>query len=129
MACSFSPSSVPSGSASASTVLTISTMPVTVAVLHQPGGQIGSLLHIAGLFVFGLVGLLITRRIDRSRMIRVLGASTAVVTILMLSSCGGNMTPPQVHSLGGASAGTYTIVINAVSGSTQASSSESVTVQ
>ncbi len=136
MVCSFSPSSVAGGSTSANTILTISTMPVTVSVLHRTSGQFQTLIHAGGLLAFGFVGLLIVRctdrkirRTDRIRTTRVIGASTVVLTILMLSSCGGNVAPLQVRPIVGVPAGIYTITINAVSGTTQVSSSETVTIQ
>jgi hypothetical protein len=136
MVCSFSPSSVAGGSASANTILTISTMPVAVSVLHRSRGQFQTLIHAGGLLAFGLMGLLVIRctegnggRANRKRTGQVLGGSAVVLTVLMLSSCGGNAAPPQVRPIVGVPAGTYTITINAVSGTTQASSSETVTVQ
>jgi hypothetical protein len=136
MVCSFSPSSVAGGSASANTILTISTMPITVSEFHGPSGQFKTLIHAGGLLAFGLMGLLIIRRTDRNirradgnRTGQILGSSAIVLTILMLSSCGGNASAPQVRPTVGVPAGTYMIMINAVSGTTQVSSSETITVQ
>ena len=127
MSCSFSPVSVIAGSASASTVLTISTVPLTVSILHQPEGKHWAL-SCAGWLAFGLGGLLICSGMDRSRKGRARWTSCMVVVTLALSSCGGNSVPQQTRPTIGVSPGTYQITINAQSGTLHSAGSATITV-
>ena len=124
MTCSFAPSTLTPDSASGSTVLTVSTANVSGA-LRPVGSRDWKTPISAGWFALGIAGLALfdsrKKRINRSRI-----ASFVVGLTFLLTSCGGG---GQSSSVTPVSRKNYSITINGVSGTIQASTTATITIQ
>jgi len=124
MTCSFAPSTLTPESGSGSSVLTVSTASVSAA--SRPlSSRHGRMPITAGWFALGIAGLALfdsrKKRINRSRI-----ASFVVGLTFLLTSCGGG---GQSSSVTPVSRKNYSITINGVSGTIQASTTATITIQ
>jgi hypothetical protein len=122
--CTFNPASVtPNGSAANST-LTITTTGRTLAAQmpHSSGGRLSLGLLSTFLLAAGLVfgG-------SRKKRIAPICLMLVLATVLAGVGCGGGPTPPPPSS--GTPAGTYTVTVNAISGSVTHQSTLTLTVK
>ncbi|MGB8062339.1 MAG: hypothetical protein WCF26_10625 [Candidatus Sulfotelmatobacter sp.] len=122
LSCSFSPESVTPGASVASSVLTVT----SAAVTSMYNGERRAFFFASGLFSFGLMGITIIGKINRRRMIALLGGSMLLALILFASSCGRGGGSSAVA---GSSTGTYVVTIKGNAGSTQLSTTVLVTVK
>jgi hypothetical protein len=122
MNCAFS-SPVIASSGNVSTMLTVSTAPVTTAIEHRKHQQ-G--FFYTGLFAFGMVSFVGIGQIKRKRFVQGLMALFVVCAAILLSSCTGMGTGTgQVQS-----SANYTITVGGTAGGAQmTSASMSVSVE
>ena len=130
MSCAFSPSVIAAGSTGATSVL-------KVAVTRAPKGTDGPghppkkprKIVLLGL-ALGMMGMLVVGQLDRKRMLGGLVLCGLLISVLYLNSCGGlPSAPASSAAAGGVVRGAYTITVNATSGSTQASTTATVTIR
>ena len=122
LSCSFSPASITPGANVASSVLTVSSDPVAFA--HN--GERRAFFFASGLFSFGLMGITVIGKINRRRMIGLIGSTILVALVFFVSSCGGGRSSSAVA---GSSTGNYVVTIKGNAGSTQLSTAVLVTVK
>ena len=126
LACSFSPASITPGGNAASSVLTVAAAKVT-ATGHR---ERNNLLTATWLVSFGLFGLILIRKVERKRIVTVLGACVLAAMIVGGASCGGGgKTSSSVVNAPVAGAAAYTITVQGNSSSVQVSTTVTVTVQ
>lgn len=121
LSCSFSPASITPGSSVASSALTVT----SGAVSSAQNGERRAFFFASGLFSFGLMGITVVGKINRRRMIALIGCVVLIALILFSSSCGGGGSSSGVTS----STGSYVVTINGSAGSTQLSTTVLVTVK
>src|SRR5450631_1060544 len=114
MNCSFSPASITPGAGAVNSVLTVSAA-TFVSANH---GERSHALLATWLFSFGLFGLTLVGRIQRKRIVTVLGACVLAALIVGATSCGGNTASNTVKASNAAS---YTVTVNGSSNSVQLS--------
>ena len=119
LTCSFAPSSITPGNAVAKSVLTISDNS-TVSMNGAAGRR--NPFTAVWLFGFGAVGFSLIGKIERKRLLAVMGGCIVFGLVIASASCGGT---GSLNSAGNAQA----ITINGTSGSVQVSASVAVTVQ
>jgi hypothetical protein len=122
--CSFSPSSIPPGSSSVASTLTISTQSAS-AKLRYPAGSPRAL-YAVFFPTFGVAGLAITGSLfSRKRVWKLLMLGLLAIFVCVLSSCGGGSTAPVVQNASNMptapAAQSYTIAVNASYGTQQTS--------
>ena len=122
LTCSFSPGFITPGAKVASSVLTVTSEPVAFA--HNSVGR--AFFLASGLFGFGLMGITVIGKINRRRMIALIGGAVLVALVLFASSCGGGGGSSAVT---GSSTGSYVVTIKGNAGSTQLSTTVLVTVK
>ncbi len=122
LSCSFSPASITPGASVGSSVLTVTSAAVTAAQHRERR----AFFFASGLFTFGLMGITVIGKINRRRMIALIGGSVLLGLILFASSCGGGGGPNAVT---GSSTGSYVVTIKGNAGSTQLSTTVLVTVK
>src|ERR1700686_2222434 len=126
LACSFSPASITPGGGAVSSVLTIAAAKVT-ATSHR---ERNNFLTATWLVSFGLFGLILIGKVERKRIVTVLGACVLAAMIVGGTSCGGGgKTSSSVVNAPGAGAAAYTITVQGNSSSVQVSTTVTVTVQ
>src|SRR6202140_429129 len=126
LACSFSPASITPGGNAVSSVLTVAAAKVT-ATGHR---ERNNLLTATWLVSFGLFGLILIRKVERKRIVTVLGACVLAAMIVGGASCGGGgKTSSSVVNAPVAGAAAYTITVQGNSSSVQVSTTVTVTVQ
>jgi len=123
LSCSFSPSSVTPGSESVSSVLTVSAVSVVSRDRHnrRPFAFtffLGSL---------GLVGISLTGKLQRQRIVMMIGIGVITVLLAGTISCGGKTGNPVVVT--NASANSYVVAVNGNSGAVQLSTTILVTLK
>ena len=121
LGCSFSPASVTPGASVAHSVLTIKSGTVTSA----RNGERRTFFFASGLFSFGLLGIVVIGKINRRRVICLIGCAILLVLVLFASSCGGGGS----SAVPGSSAGSYVVTIKGNAGSTQLSTTVLVTIK
>lgn len=121
--CSFSPESITPGAVGATSVMTLTASPVA---LTRHGGERRNYFIADWLFGVGLFGIVFTGKINRRRIVQIIGACAAAAIISSAVSCGGNVS--NSSSAGGASS-TYVVTISGNAASQQLSTTISVTVQ
>jgi hypothetical protein len=125
LACSFSPASITPGGGAVSSVLTIAAAKVT-ATGHR---ERNTVLIATWLVSFGLFGLTLIGKVERKRVVTVLGACVLAAMIIGGSSCGGGgKTGSNVVNAPGTGAA-YIISVQGNSSSVQVSTTVTVTVQ
>jgi len=128
LTCNFAPSVITPNSATGSSVLTISASNAP----HRPRSKRQKVPITASWFILGIAGFawieLNLNRVNRKVISRSRVASLWVVAAILLSSCGGGVStqPNLVSSTGGKD---YTITITGVSGTIQASTTQTITIQ
>jgi hypothetical protein len=120
LTCSFSPASVTPNAGSVSSVLTISAANLGA---HLQQGRIRSWLYAGWILPFGVGFTFITPK-RRRRVARTLAILGAVGITLLLASCGGSSSKTPANTV----APIYSITVTGSSGSTQLSSTITVTV-
>jgi len=123
LSCSFAPASITPGASAGHSVLTVS----AAAVSSYNSGSRRNPILATWLFGFGLVGVTLVGKVQRKRLIAVLGACALAAMIVVSSSCGGKASNPIVSSSGTATS--YSVTINGSSGSVQLSTAVTVIVQ
>ncbi len=118
MSCSFSPAIIAADAKNPTSTLTLSAQPVSVVDQRNPNR-----LFYAGLFAFGMVGLVGVGKIDRKDAIRAAIAMVMICSAVALSSCGGG-SMSNVQS--GAS---YSVTVVGTSGGAQIFTTVSVSVK
>lgn len=122
MTCSFSPASITPGPGAVNSVLTVSAT-TFVSANHRERRHA---LLATWLFSFGLFGLTLVGRIQRKRIVTVLGACVLAALIVGATSCGGNTASNTVSAPNAAS---YTVTVNGSSTAVQLSTTVTVTVK
>jgi hypothetical protein len=121
LTCSFSPATIAPNGGSASSTLTIS----AVAVPGNDGrGRTGNLVYAACLLPFGIGGLVFVGTGERRKIARTLAVLCVIGMGLAATSCGGSAATSGAAPV----ASSYSITIIGTSGSTQLSSTVTVTV-
>src|SRR6202158_1829305 len=125
LASSFSPSSITPGGNAVSSVLTVAAAKVT-ATGHR---ERSNFLPATWLVSFGLFGLTLIGKMERKRIVTVLGACVLAAMIVGGTSCGGGgKTSSSVVNAPVAGAAAYTITVQGNSSSVQVSTTVTVTV-
>jgi hypothetical protein len=127
--CSFSPSSIPPGSSSVASTLTISTRSMSAA-LRYPAGNARAL-YAVFFPTFGVAGLAVTGSLfSRKRVWKLLMLGSLAVSVCVLSSCGGGVAAPAVQNATNvAAAQFYTIAVMGSYGSQQTSTQIALTLK
>ena len=125
LTCSFDPPSVTPGSKAVSSVLTIANKPVA----SLQGNRNGAGNFLAIWFVgFGAVGCTFIGKIERKRLMVVLGTCLLAATIAGSISCGGGSSQ-SVSTATKNTPANYTVTVNGSAPSVQLSTTVAVTVQ
>jgi len=124
MTCSFSPASITPGSGSVNSVLTIAATTV-VSADHRDRGHF---LAATWLFSFGVFGLTLIGKVQRKRLVTVLGACVLAAMIVGATSCGGSSTSSPAKA-SNASSSSYIVTINGNASSVQLATTVTVTVR
>ena len=130
LACSFSPASITPGSSSVSSVLTVAAASVAATSHRERNNTL-----VATWFSFGLFGLILVGKVQRKRIVTVLGACVLAAMIIGATSCGGASTGP-VNTANTPSpvnpaptAASYTVTVQGSANSVQLSTTVTVTVR
>ena len=124
MTCSFSPASITPGSGSVNSVLTIA----ATTIVSADHGDRGHFLAATWLFSFGVFGLTLIGKVQRKRLVTVLGACVLAAMIVGATSCGGSSTSSPVKA-SNASSSSYIVTINGNASSVQLATTVTVTVR
>src|SRR5215831_6379276 len=90
--CTFAPNPVPPGTSPTDVTVTISTTATTTASLNQPRGFYAAWLGLSSMGLIGLAGLVAVGN-KKNRKNAVILGGLALMTVLMLVSCGGTPKP------------------------------------
>jgi len=112
--CQVTPSSITPGSSSSSATVTVRTSGPTA---HAQGGSVSGTLPPSVVFMPFAVGILLISAGNR-RKLRIWGASSAVMVILLLAGCGGPTTGKPVDTAI-TPPGSYSLTVTASSGNLQ----------
>jgi hypothetical protein len=123
MTCAFSPASITPGSGSVNSVLTIAATTV-VSADHRDRGHF---LAATWLFSFGVFGLTLIGKVQRKRLVTVLGACVLAAMIVGATSCGGSSTSSPAKASNASSS--YIVTINGNASSVQLATTVTVTVR
>jgi len=128
LACSFAPASITPGSSTASSVLTVAAASVTATNHRERNYPVLA----TWLFSFGLFGVTLIGKVQRKRVVTVLGACALAAMIVGLTSCGGvstgaaNIASPVTPA---PAAANYTVTVQGTANSVQLSTVVTVTVK
>jgi len=122
LGCTFAPASVTPGASGATSVLTIASTAITA-----DSGEKRNFLFASGLLSFGLVGMVGIGRIQRRRVMAVVGTCALALMIIVTSACGGKTT--NAVSASSTAAKSYSVTVNGASGTVQLSTTLTVTVR
>lgn len=122
LTCAFAPASITPGAVAVNSVLTVT----AAAVTAREGRERGHTFLGAWLFSFGLFGFALIGRVQRKRVVPVLGAFVLAAVIAGSTGCGGAGTSSTVTAANPAS---YTVTINGSSGAVQLATTVTVTVR
>ncbi len=127
LSCSFAPASITPGGSAASSVLTISAASATSA--KSSDGNRAVLM--ASLLPFGAVGFVFAGKVQRKRVVQLLGGLMLVAIMIGASSCGSRsaVASTNASTLGNSLSGSYTVTVKGASNATQLSTTVTVTVQ
>lgn len=121
LGCTFAPASVTPGSSGATSILTI----VSTAISANSRQQ-RDLFFATWLFSFGLVGMVGVGKIQRRRLVAVVGSCALAMMIAVTSACGGQSA--NAVNASSTTAKSYSVVVSGASGSVQLSTTVTVTV-
>ncbi len=129
LSCSFSPSTIIPNSTGAKSTLTISPTSLSSAIKpdRSRGRENGPPLYFA--FYFGSIGMVWAGALNKKQLRRIFLLCGICGGILLLSSCGGGTASPSAPNAAQSSSKTYTVTLNASSGSAQTSATMTLTVQ
>jgi hypothetical protein len=122
LSCAFSPASVTPGAGTVSSTLTVKAVAVNAADRNERR----SFFFAAGLLSFGLFGIALVGKIERRRLIPVIGLLGLATLLSFGSSCGGNSFNAVNAS---STANSYVVTINGIANSAQVSTAVTVTVR
>jgi hypothetical protein len=122
LGCTFAPVAITPGESGATSVLTI----VSTAVAANSRER-RNFLFASWLFSFGLVGIVGIGKVQRRRLMAIVGSCALAIMIVMTSACGGK-TVSAVNA-SSTSRKAYTITVSGASGSVQLSTTVTVTIQ
>jgi hypothetical protein len=122
LGCAFAPAAITPGTSGATSVLTIASSAVAAN-----GYERRNFLFATWMFSFGLIGVVGIGKVQRQRLMAVLGTGALAVMIVITIACGGK-TANAVNA-SSTTAKAYTVTVSGVSGSVQLSTSFTVTVQ
>jgi len=125
MTCTMSPNQLTPGQGTSQSTLTISTADGSSAKTDRNSEK----LFYAMFLSFGVSGFAFLGTLEKKRLKRALFLAALVVAALAAGSCGGGPTAAQRDVGRAVAAGQYTVMINASSGSLQASTALTVTVR
>jgi hypothetical protein len=131
LTCSFSPASVTPGSVAVDSVLTVAAASSFTAEDHRDRSHT---LFATWLFSFGLFGLTLVGKVQRKRILAVLGACIVAAIVVGATSCGGGTGITAIPSSptspsNPSSAASYTVTINGNASSVQLATTVTVTVK
>ena len=121
LGCTFSPASVTPGASGATSVLTI-----TSTALAANTGERREFFFAAWLFGFGFLGMVGIRKVQRRRLVTVVGTCALAILFTVTIACGGK-TVSAVNAPSPA-AKSYSVTVSGASGSVQLSTAVTVTV-
>ena len=122
LTCSFSPASITPGTGAVNSVLTVS----AENFISTNGRERNHSLLANWLLSFGLFGFTLVGRIQRKRIVAILGACAVAVMIVGGTSCGRNAASSPVNA---SNASSYIVTVNGNSSSVQLSTTVAVTVK
>jgi hypothetical protein len=125
--CSFSPASIPAGSSSATSNLTIATTSASAA-LAQPRRT--GMLYAFFFPTFGVGGLILSGSLfTRKKLWKLLMLSFLVISIGLFTSCGGGTMAPATQAVASSAAHSYSITISGTYGSKTTSTQITLALQ
>lgn len=119
--CSFSPAAITPGSSGASSALTVKAAAASANRRERTGFAFAS-----GFLGFGLVGMTVMGRMNRRRVLTVIGACMVAALLAYGTACGG-VSSAAISA--NSSVKSYAVTINGSAGSVQISTTVTVTVQ
>ncbi len=122
LTCSFSPASITPGSGAVNSVLTVS----AENFVSTNGRERNYPLLANWLLSFGLFGITLVGRIQRKRIVAILGACAVAMMIVGCTSCGRNAASSPVNA---PNATNYIVTVNGSASSIQLSTTVTVTVK
>ena len=122
LTCSFSPASITPGSGAVNSVLTVS----AENFVSTNGRERNYPLLANWLLSFGLFGFTLVGRIQRKRIVAILGACAVAMMIVGSTSCGGNTAGSAVNT---SNTTNYIVTVNGSASSIQLSTTVTVTVK
>jgi hypothetical protein len=124
LSCSFSPASVTPGSSAVSSVLTVAAAQVVAHSIPANRREAGHGLLATWVFSFGWFGLTLVGKVERRRILTVLGACILGAMMIGFTSCGGaSSTAAKTNN-----AASYTVTVNGNTTSIQLATTVTVTV-
>jgi hypothetical protein len=122
LTCSFSPASITPGNGAVNSVLTVSAMTFVSTNRRERSHP----LLATWLLSFGLFGFTLVGRIQRKRIVAILGACAVAMMIVGSTSCGGNTAGSAVNT---SNTTNYIVTVNGSASSIQLSTTVTVTVK
>jgi hypothetical protein len=124
LTCNFAPASITPGSGAGSSVLTIS----AASVAGNRNARKSNSLLASWLITFGAFGFAFIGKVQRKRILAVVGACVLAALIVGSTSCGGGKTISQTVAPAG-TASSYSVTVSGSSSTAQLSTTITVTVQ
>jgi hypothetical protein len=124
LTCNFAPASITPGSGAGSSVLTIS----AASVAGNRNARKSNSLLASWLITFGAFGFAFIGKVQRKRILAVVGACVLAALIIGSTSCGGGKTISQTVAPAG-TASSYSVTVSGSSSTAQLSTTITVTVQ
>lgn len=122
LGCTFAPASVTPGASGATSVLTIASTAISADSREKR-----NVFFASGLLSFGLVGMVGIGKIQRRRLMAVVGTCALAIMIIVTSACGGRTA--NAVSASNTAAKSYSVTVNGASGTVQLSTTLTVTVR
>jgi hypothetical protein len=122
LTCSFSPASITPGNGAVNSVLTVSAMTFVSTNRRERSHP----LLATWLLSFGLFGFTLVGRIQRKRIVAILGTCAVTMMIVGSTSCGGNTAGSAVNT---SNTTNYIVTVNGSASSIQLSTTVTVTVK